>query len=322
MPGRVQCISSNKSDTTVKPFRRILRTILNKNPQNQLNAEAIDLLNDSDKQLSNNNSSNVLNSDFFEEFFGNSDDFDSKDFTVSQLRLLGFNLFEKLSFIQNIIEQMHSILSEGFFERINSILSGGNNISATSDSNNSFHSASADKTQNSSLSNSFNIPDINFFEYRLNALVNAKMILPAHKELILKIISFFKINPNNPMTNDAMTNNPMTNDDLFNLFEKLISLPSAVLSSSSSKNPSENQSSALSLDKPYDFAQHPSDQNSSDHKSQLAYRSDNSVFSYETFDLPVDPVSRSQHLAVLDIMNQFNCDYISAYNILFNQLNK
>lgn len=203
----------------------------------------------------------------------------------SQLSLLSRNLFEKLSFIQNSIDQINSILSN-----VSSITAETSAIRSMTSVNDGSHTAY--------------VIDINFFEYRLNALVNAKMILPAHKELILKVISFL-----NEKTFNSIDTDSKSDEHLFNLFEKLISLPSAVLSASS-------EPSGLTLDKPYDF------HNSSDQKSQFYNNLDNTITTYESFDLPVDPVSRTQHLAVLEIMNQFNCDYISAYNIYFNQLNK
>lgn len=172
------------------------------------------------------------------------------------------NLFEKLSFIENKIDSLSQ----------------------------SVNHSSPDSSLNVA-SPEANLIDSNFFEYRLNALVNARMILPAHKELILKIINSFNQSSINLSQNSAI---PSFSDPsvLFSLFEKLISLPSA-----------QKKPSALNLEEEINF-----------------YNPDDTYY-LESFALPVDPQSRNNHLAILDIMKKHNCNYISAYSI-YNQLNK
>lgn len=167
-----------------------------------------------------------------------------------------FNLFEKLSFIENKIDSLYSLFNQ------------------------SFHNSTI-----KSFSDSSNLPaiDFNFFEYRLNALVNARMILPAHKELILNIVQSINQSFNQSITDLS---------DLFSLFEKLISLPSA-----------QKKPSGINLEE------------------EINLNNTDDTYYLESFALPVDPQSRNNHLAILDIMKKQNCSYISAYSI-FNQLNK
>ena len=206
-----------------------------------------------------------------------------------------FNLFEKLSLIENKIDSLsHSI-------------------------NHSINQSSSDSSLNVA---SLEAPliDSDFFEYRLNALVNARMILPAHKELILKIVnsinqsflpsdsiqSFDQLNSqsstqnlSDPPNDASLFHQGSASPRLiFSLFEKLISLPPAHINSSADKN-----QSSFNLEDEFNFK-----------------NSDNSSF-MESFNLPVDPQSRKIHFEILEIMEKHNCSYISAYSI-YNQLNK
>lgn len=187
------------------------------------------------------------------------------------------NLFEKLSMIEN---QLKDLL---YFSSAN---------------------IRSEQSPNNSNQNLLSV-DLSFFEYRLNALVNSKMILPAHKEIILNIIA--SINNFNSSSKDSSENSAYQSEKLFSLFEKLISLPSASIIVSSNeirsnpKLPSDNFNSV-------DFITQNLDKE---------YRLDNSSFpdNLEHFDLPVDPQSRKNHLAILEIMSNYNCSYITAYSI-------
>lgn len=175
-----------------------------------------------------------------------------------------FNLFEKLSLIENKIEA----LSDSF------------NQSASVNSVRSI-------LWKNQASQNLSIIDSSFFEYRLNALLDSKMILPAHKEIILNIISLI-----NQSFEDLSVESSSVSSELFSLLEKLISLPSALKKSTGFVN----------LETEFTLV-------------------DSSASSSEHFNLPVDPQSRRIHQQILEIMQKYNCNYISAYSI-FNQLNK
>jgi len=244
------------------------------------------------------------------------DSFSDQSFTIAL-----FNLFEKLSLIENRLEQQFAELVESFSSFASSL-----NINSEKSLASEGSFGNADKVPAGIFKESFGkYIDSNFFEYRLNALVNSKMILPAHKELILKIISVI---PNSPSEN-SYTNNSQSpevslnpekslSEELFSLFEKLISLPSAAISKGTIS------SESFASQRLFGNADGLNNSNWSPHNLEKEFRLANDSSSehsigLEQFDLPVDPVSRKNHLAILEIMAKYNCSYISAYSI-FNQL--